>query len=599
MNGYVEVKDILATIWRGKWFIVSATIIAAAGAFAISSYSTPIYESSTTLLINQVTDPRTLDLSPSLTSARLARTFGEMLTARPIMEESVARIGLDENGFEGSVSVSLISDTQLIELTVQDANPIRAAVLANAMVEVFTEQNDAQQAGRFAASKASLSVQLDRLNETIRSLENRIQELSAIPVTLDQSGEARFTDPETSESELDSGDGDSIAVLETPQSQASEEFETDTDELEIAKSESRLAELGRLHAELSQYRISYTDLLLSYEELRIAEAQSASTIFIVEPAIPSSEPVLPRTAFNTLVAGVIGGTLALVMIFLLKQVDDSVKTPLDVARATGLDVIGYVASSRKLSARGSRQDFLFSQPNSGLAESFRALRTSIELSGPQGTPRSLLVSSLAKGEGKTTIAAQLAMSIAQGGKNVVLIDANFRQPTIHQYLGLGNKLGLSDMLVDDLVPQVVYQESTHWRLKVITSGSQVDNYADLLGSVQMLKVLTRLRSQADVAIFDGPPLLASESFVLASKLESVLLVFRYGRTRAARANPMVAKLNRAQANVMGVVMNRVPPRGARVFPGNLSYGHGARVQKSKPLTEDFDNDDAMITQPNA
>jgi len=190
-------------------------------------------------------------------------------------------------------------------------------------------------------------------------------------------------------------------------------------------------------------------------------------------------------------------------------------------------------------------------------------------------PRSILVASPGPGDGKTIITAQLAVSMAHGGKRVVLVDANLRRLRLHEYFGTENKLGLSDMLVDDLVPQVVAQESIHWRLKVITSGKPVDNPAELMGSVWMLKVLTRLREQADVAIFDGPPFLFAESFILASKLESVLIVMQAGKTREAVALRMMEQLDRAQANIIGMVMNRVPARLAQNLAGNVVYGYGA------------------------
>ena len=157
----------------------------------------------------------------------------------------------------------------------------------------------------------------------------------------------------------------------------------------------------------------------------------------------------------------------------------------------------------------------------------------------------------------------------------MLLDANLRRPSLHEYFGIKNDLGFSDMLVDDLVPQVVAQQVIHWRLKVITSGKPVDNPAELMGSIQMLKVLARLREQTDVAIFDGPPFLVAESFILASKLESVLMVMQYGRTSEEVATQMMEQLDRAQSNVVGVVINRVPASVAHRLAGNLVYGYGA------------------------
>ena len=135
------------------------------------------------------------------------------------------------------------------------------------------------------------------------------------------------------------------------------------------------------------------------------------------------------------------------------------------------------------------------------------------------------------------------------------------------------------MLIDDLVHQVVAVELIHWRLKIITSGKKAENPAELMGSVTMLKVLARLREQADVAIFDGPPFLVADSFILASKLESVLIVAQAGRTREGTAIQIMEQLERARANLFGIVMNRVPDRMAHGKAGNLVYGYGADLEE--------------------
>ena len=122
----------------------------------------------------------------------------------------------------------------------------------------------------------------------------------------------------------------------------------------------------------------------------------------------------------------------------------------------------------------------------------------------------------------------------------------------------------------------------HWRLRVITSGTPVENLAELMGSVWVLKVLTRLREQADVAIFDGPPFLVYESFVLASKLESVLMVMKYGHTREADATQTMERLARSHANLLGVVMNRVPDNIAHSQTGNLVYRYREESRASNP-----------------
>ncbi len=134
-----------------------------------------------------------------------------------------------------------------------------------------------------------------------------------------------------------------------------------------------------------------------------------------------------------------------------------------------------------------------------------------------------------------------------------------------------NGLGLSDMLIDNLAPQVVTQSFDDSCFQLITSGRRVDNPAELFGSARLLEVLAQLREQFDMVIFDGPPLLVNEALVLASRLESVLLVIQPGRTREEVARMIMKQLRRAKANLIGVVLNRVPKSQAYASAGYFYY----------------------------
>ena len=551
MSDYVELRELAAILWRRKWLILLLTLLTGTVGYVASRLSTPVYEASTVLFVNEATDPRSYDFGPIPASERLARTYAEMMTTRPMLDETLARLepGIAQEDANRSVSAQLVADTQLIELKIQASDPAVAAELANTLVEVFAEQFDALQASRFAASKASLSAQLEKLAEQIGSTEVQVEALSSIQAATVQANSA------------------DISGLGTTQAN------------------DRSSELDRRLAELTQYRVSYTNLLLSFEDLRIAEAQSTSNIVQVEPAEPPGVPIRPRTMLNTLLAVAVGGAIALGAAVVIDRSDDTLRSAEDISRVTQLPVLGNVVNSKKLAASGTKQGLMVSEPNTALAESLRTLRTNLELGGNLGTPRSILVGSPGSGDGKTTIAAQLAVSMAQGGKRVVLVDANLRRPGLHAYFGIKNKLGLTDMLVDDLVPQVVAQQVVHSRLRVITGGKPVENPAELLGSIMMLKVLARLKDEADVAIFDGPPFLVAESFVLASKLESVLLVTQSRGIREAQVARMMEQLERAKANLIGIVMNRVPNRVARDLSGNLVHsfaGDAAEVTIADP-----------------
>jgi len=300
--------------------------------------------------------------------------------------------------------------------------------------------------------------------------------------------------------------------------------------------------------------------------------------------VPPVKPVRPRPFLYTLLAGVVGAMIAIAVVFLLELLDDTVKTTHDVERILQVPVLGYVVETKEFSDKDQKPVLLEDQPLSQVAEAFSSLRTNIEFAGTPGGPRSILITSPGPGVGKTTVAVYLAQSIAQSGRRVILIDADLRRPGIHKFFGLPNDLGLSDLFMRNLVPQVVVHTTDNKHMKVITSGSQVESPAELFRSIHLLKVISHLREQADVAIFDGPPLLVAEAFVLASRLESTLIVMQPGKTSEALALAMKEQLDRAQANVLGVVFNRIP-RGQSYASAGYLYYHYDELEDEEELIE--------------
>jgi len=535
----MELRQQASMLWRWKWLIVAGTILAALAAFVTSGLMSPIFQASTILLVSQGPDSNTSDYTAILTSERLAQTYVQLFSTRPILEETLNRLGItmDLEDFEDIIDVRQIRDTQLIELTVEHKHAATAADMANSLVEVFLERNEAMQASRFAASRDSLKSQLDRLGVQIQMTEASIAE----------SGSPR--------------------------------------------SDGGKAELERLQSELALYQSSYTGLLQSYEQLRILEARMISGAIQVQPAEVADKPIRPRVLVNTLLAGAVGGMIALGAIFLIEYMNDTIRTSEDVERAFHVPILGYVAETNELADKVQGRGILAEELPPNIAEAFRSLRTNLEFSSNLGGPRTILVSSPGPGDGKTTIASYLAASIAKGGKRAILIDADLRRPGVHRFFGVKNELGLSDMLKDDLVPQVAAQTLGNHHFKLITSGTPVDNAAELFRSLWLLKVLNFLREQADVAIFDGPPFLATEAYILASRLESVLMVIQPGKTHEPAARAIMEQLERAHANLLGVVLNRVSRSEAYPAASYLYYENdrdgrqGSNPGKSRSTTK--------------
>lgn len=195
-------------------------------------------------------------------------------------------------------------------------------------------------------------------------------------------------------------------------------------------------------------------------------------------------------------------------------------------------------------------------PRSPAAEAYRTLRTNIRFSSLDKPLQTLLATSTAPDEGKSTTLANLAITMAQAEQRVLLVDCDLRRPTLHTLFGLPNESGLTNLILAEVDEPLPVQETGVPGLHLLTSGPLPPRPADILGSRRMENVIARLRSEADVILFDTPPVIAvTDAAVLAAKVDGVLLVLQAGRTRRDRARQARQILEKVKANIIGVVLN--------------------------------------------
>jgi polysaccharide biosynthesis transport protein len=507
-----DLRRYLALAWQWAWLLALAAFLAAGAAFIVSRQMTPVYQASTLILVNEAPGNKAIDMGVIQTSERLARTYTEMITSRPVLEGVIHNMGLGRTPSElrGKVTVQPLRDTQLIRVQVQDWDPQWAALIANSIVAEFAYQNLELQRERYAESKASLETQLAQLD---RQVEANAAALDALPE--------------------EEGNG-------------------------------HQAERDRLDTALVGYRQTYASLLQSYEQVRLAEAQSISTVSQVEAAIAPITPISPRVMQNTLLAGVVGLMLAVGVVFLVEALDDSLRDPAEITRQLGLPILALIS---KHPTEEEGQPVTVLEPRSPVSEAFRSLRTNIQYASVDKPIRTILVTSPASEEGKTTVAANLAVVLGQGGKRTILLDADLRRPRIHHRLNLPNRHGLVDLFLQNSpVLNGQLQRTPQINLAALTTGHLPPNPSELLGSSKMGEILTHLLKEADLVVVDSPPVLAvTDAAVLAPKMDAVVLVVKPGETKLASARQAVEQLRRGGANLVGVVLNSVDFKKSRYF----------------------------------
>ena len=198
-----------------------------------------------------------------------------------------------------------------------------------------------------------------------------------------------------------------------------------------------------------------------------------------------------------------------------------------------------------------------SDPRSPAAEAYRTLRTNIYFSSLERSIHTLLVTTIAPLEGKSLTLANLAVSMAQGDKRTILVDADLRRPALHTLFGLTNDKGLTSLFMDGKGPiEPALQATSVPNLKVLTSGPLPPNPAEVLGAARMLDVIEALKSQADIVLFDAPPVIAvADTSVLGTRVDGVLLVVEAGQTRREHAKRAKEQLEKLNIRVIGAALS--------------------------------------------
>ncbi len=583
----MEIKQYLSLVRRWAWLLILGTLLGLAAGFWYTSRQSPVYQASTRVMVSSNLQGGDV-YSYYYGDQQLLQTYVQLISTTPVLAEASRQLGFDISA--GQVSAGQLENTRVILITVEAGDPAQAAQAANMLVNVLVKQNDNLQAGRYAASEASLEDQIAQVEAQIASLEGQVEQVSSLNV------EEQLIQVEAQLRPLQ----DEVARLKQEIAALTPAYDVNRKK-QVAEKQARIDQLtpvldlyqeiysnlivlgkpvesgnedfrlARLQTTLSLYQEIYLNLLNSREAIRLARLQNTPNVVQIEPAVEPGGPIRPQPLRNTLLAGGIGLMLAAGIAFLVEYLDDTLKTPEDVERVLGLPVIGYIAQMHYRS-KSAEEIYVTHQPRSPVSEAFRALRTNLEFAGVDAPLRTLLITSPGPSEGKSTISANLAAIISQGGKRVILLDADLRRPKVHKYLGLSNRTGLSDLFREQADSHATGQVSEEVpNLKVITSGSLPPNPAELLGSEKMSHILSDLKAQADVVVIDTPPSLVADAQALSARVDGVLLVIQPGHTHRDAARATLEMFNRAGARLVGVVFNRIPRNRAYYYGGYRYY----------------------------
>jgi capsular exopolysaccharide synthesis family protein len=581
----MELKELINLYLRWLWLLIVGGIVGMSCGFVASKIQTPIYEASTKVLITRNRPQSGTDIL-SISDQQLVLTYQQLLKTRPLLDE--AESTLNANIDADNIRVDIIPNTQIIQIKVEGKDRELVASIGNTLVQILIEQNETLQAGRYSIYEVSLNAQISQVQEQINDLQSQLTQINQANIAKQlELVRRQITDIQDQISNLENEIADFPSILSTVDRASLTEKQSQLDQLRpllllYQQIQTNLTFIGEpiqgvtgsgdprarnLQLTLGLYQQLYLNLLNNLETVKLARVQSTPTVSQIEEAIVPDTPIRPIPLLYTVVSGMVGLLIAAGTVLLIDYFDDTLKSSQKIQEILAIPVIGEVAENRQDLKAGNLN--LANRQNSLLTNAFGVLRIKVAHLLAQKSLKTVLITSPSVGEGKTTIALNLAEAFLQAGMKVLLMDADLYHPAIHSLLELENQRGLTEILAKGATWQEVVQD--FHGISIITSGAYSAPFATLLESSKMSQLLKQLQKEKDIIIIDGPPLFVADAQILASKVGGILLVVRQGSTITSVARSMVDQLNLMGANVLGVVLNRVPRTATYHSDGYYSH----------------------------
>lgn len=542
----MELTNYITPLLRWWWLIVLSIVLAGGASYYVADQQPVKYFSSTTLMVGQsaINDPNPNSNQFSL-AEQLAGIYADIASRDQVKANTKAALNMKGPWFP-EYYANAIPQTQLIEVAVLDSDRNRAYVIAN-------------------------------------ELANQLILLSPSNISEEEQGRQDFI-----ENQLD--------LLQVQIEATVEEILVKSEELGEQFSAREIAnirnEITALESKRNTLQSNYASLLEATEKGDI------NAITIIEPAsYGGTYPIDSGKNAAVMTAMAVAAVLAVCTAFLIEYLDDTVKTQDNPRQIFGLPKL--VSLPVLDSLKGDGPLITVRSPLSPTSETFRSLRTNIEFANLDRTNRSLLVVSPNQSEGKSFIAANIAVIWAKAGHKVLLMDGDLRRPTQHKIFKLDRSNGLSTMLLDyhpqegadfhDFVKPFV-QSSLVPGLDVIVSGPIPPSPAELIGSRKMTDITEKLLELYDYIVIDAPSVLAvTDPTILSSWADTTILVALVNKTRRQQVQETIDRLNRVNANLIGIVFN-----GDKEQTHQVAYVETDSSVRLDTVAPDIDLDEASI-----
>lgn len=513
----INLLDYVRPLLRWWWLLILAALVGALSSFVMVQLEPQIYSSRATLMVGaSIRDPNP-DSGELYLAQQLISTYVDLVQRESVRRPVMETLGLS---FLPEYTGRQVYNTQLMELTVNDNDPLRSQAVAQALADELIKLSPAGSEDQ--ARNAFVDEELDALQASILDTKAEIKRKQ-----------------------------DELAQLLGAR--------------QLADAQAEIAALG---TKLTTLQANFTSLLAT------SQKGATNTLNLIESPEPGT-PVPRGLPMKLLMAAAMGVLLAAGAAYVLDYLDNSFKNSDEVQQQLKLPTFAAIPVLPEVKEGKVKRPYMLQKNQSAAAESYRILRTNLQFAAVARSMRRLLITSALPGEGKSDVCANLAVAVAQTGKRVIVIDADLHRPRQHRVFGLVNNVGLTTALLDDEVPPEQYVQRTPLRtLGVLTTGPLPPNAAEMLGSQRMNDLLERLQAQTDLILIDTPPAtVLADAALLTAHVDSVLLVIQVGKTSREIVKRALAALQQVDSDVIGVVLNFMPTRRGGYYYSQYSYDH--------------------------
>ena len=519
--------DYLRILWRRRWLILAAMVVAASISLCVSSRATPIYASSSRVLF-AAQDTSLFQSGGYVAPDPSQIATQEQVMTSPAVSGAVAQKLGDDAAAVTDVEAHGVGNTRVLEITVRATSPEVAAKTATLYAETYQEQRRDEAIAEAIRTSSALSQQTAQARQKVEDLETALTRASA-----------------------------------------------------------RNAPASEIQSLKLQRDAAQTDYIV-YQQKAGQAAVDASVAtggvqVLVKGVVPKTQES-PKPRQSAALATALGMLLGIVAAIALDFLDDSVKKVEDVERIVRpLPILGAIPAITDWRNRDLARLVTIEDSGSTAAEAYRSFRTNVQFAGLRREARCLQISSPVASEGKTTTLANLAVTLSLAGQRVTVVDCDLRRPRVHEFFGLSNHVGFTSVLLGDQPLSQALQRSTLSNgasIQLLASGPLPPNPAELLGTARVAELLAALAADNDYVLLDAPPVLpVTDAVVLSSRVDGVIVVATLKVTGRRDLAHAVSTFQAADAPLLGVVVN-----GADVAT-NYGYEYSYRPRSDNGTPE--------------